>query len=131
MTDRPNKAEVGKIGEDTASRWLKSKGFKIIERNYWKKWGEIDIVTQKDNVLHFVEVKAVVRRIEPFDLTQGNYAPEDNVHSWKLKRLSRAIQTYLLDREIDDEQEWQIDVLTVELDFDTRRARINLLPDVG
>ncbi len=144
MTDKPNKAQVGKIGEDTASRWLESKGYKIIERNYWKKWGEIDIVARRDDptkdggsILHFIEVKSVSRRAKPVGGESGDnpietdYLAEDNVHPWKLKRLSRAIQTYLLERKINEEQVWQIDVLTLELDFATRRAKVKLLPDVG
>ena len=33
--------------------------FKILDRNYRKKWGEIDIVAKKDNILHFIEVKTI------------------------------------------------------------------------
>jgi len=133
MTDRPNKAEVGKIGEDTACKYLKKQGFVIVERNYWQKWGEIDIVAQKNTVLHFVEVKAVTREIQPVPqyLALDSYDAMDNIHSWKLKRLSRAIQTYLLQRNIPDDQEWQVDVITVELNFETRNARIKYLPDIG
>jgi len=122
--DRPNRAEVGKIGEETACKYLKKHGFTIVERNYWKKWGEIDIVAQKDSTLHFVEVKAVVRN------PVSEYEPEENVHNWKLKRLSRAIQTYLSERKIDEEAAWQLDVITVELDFETRNARVKILEDI-
>ena len=52
-----NKQKVGEIGENVASEYLKKKGFKILERNYWKKWGELDIIAQKGDVIHFVEVK--------------------------------------------------------------------------
>jgi|SRR3989344_4818083 len=129
----PNRAEVGKIGEDTACKYLKKHGFTIIERNYRKKWGEIDVVARKacptsggdmSYTLHFVEVKAVSGK-------KVGYEPEENVHPWKLKRLSRAIQTYLLERKIDEEQFWQIDVITVELDFDTRNAKVLMLEDVS
>ncbi len=50
---------VGKIGEDCACKYLQKLGYKIVDRNYLKKWGEIDIVAQKDKKLHFVEVKSV------------------------------------------------------------------------
>lgn len=131
MADKPNKAQVGKVGEDTACKWLKSKGYIIVERNYWKKWGEIDIVANKAGILHFVEVKAVSRSLRSSTpKLEDEYHAEENVHPWKLQRLSRVIQTYLLERKIDDEQAWQIDVLTVELDFDTRRALVKLLPDI-
>jgi len=47
---------IGRLGEDIATGYLKNRGFHIITRNYRKKWGEIDIIAKKDNVLHFVEV---------------------------------------------------------------------------
>jgi|SRR3989338_3853923 len=132
MTDRPNRAEVGKIGEETACRYLKKHGFATVERNYWKKWGEIDIVAKKNNTLHFVEVKAVARLLGPrASKSSDSYDVEENVHPWKLRRLSRAIQTYLLERHISDDQEWQVDVITVELDFTTRNARVKMLDDIG
>ena len=136
MTDRPDRAQVGRIGEDTACKYLQKHGFTIIERNYWQKWGEIDVVAEKDtassnglrsaSTLHFIEVKTVVGF-----RSNDDYQAEDNVHPWKLQRFSRAIQTYLLQRNVPDEKEWQVDVLTVELDFETRRARVKLLPDIG
>ena len=145
MDNRPDRAQVGKIGEDTACKYLKKHGFTITERNYWQKWGEIDVVAEKDTVLHFVEVKSVIREVRPVPRGQpsgksgglasesdpDSYDPEENVHPWKLKRLRRAIQTYLLQRNVSDEKEWQVDVLTVELDFETRKARVKLLPDIG
>src|SRR3989344_2093615 len=128
MTDRPNRAEVGKTGEDTACRWLISKGYKIIERNYWKKFGEIDIVATKDGTLHFVEVKSVTRSLA--HSRDADYDALDNVHPWKLKRLSRAIQIYLSERKVDDEADWQVDIITIELDYDIRNARVRFLDDV-
>ncbi len=48
---------TAKLGEEIATNYLKNKGYKIIERNFRKGYGEIDIITIKDNVLIFVEVK--------------------------------------------------------------------------
>lgn len=132
----PNRASVGKQGEDTACKYLESKGFKIVERNYWKKFGEIDIIaTNIQNgvkALHFVEVKAVTRSLGPQgDKDNDSYDALDNIHPWKLKRLSRAIQIYLSERNIDDDQEWQVDVISIELDYDTRKARVRMFEDIG
>jgi putative endonuclease len=49
---------TGKLGEDIAAHYLKTKGFEILEQNHWKPYGEIDIVAIKQGRLHFVEVKA-------------------------------------------------------------------------
>jgi putative endonuclease len=116
------KQKVGKIGEDTACKFLMKHGFEIVDRNYWKKWGEIDIVAKKDNFLHFIEVKSVSH--------ETDFAPEENVHPWKQKRLTRVIQTYLLDKKIPDNIEWQIDVMAVFLDFAKRTAKIRMTENV-
>jgi len=96
---RTEKRKLGDIGEGVACVFLEKNGFIIIEKNYLRKWGEIDIVAKKADVIHFVEVKSV--SCVTFDNISGDYRPEDNMHPWKLKRLSRVIQTYLLDRKID------------------------------
>src|SRR3990167_10829012 len=96
--------KTGNIGEELATSFLRGRGFKIIERNYRKKWGELDIVAELDGILHFVEVKAI---------SNPNFRPEDAVRAGKKKRMSRAIRTYLLDRKISDETDFQIDVAAV------------------
>lgn len=120
-----DKQKVGQIGEETACKFLMKKGFAIIDRNYRKKWGEIDIIAEKDRVLHFVEVKSVSHSVSP-----ETWQPEENVHPWKQKRLSRAIQTYLLEKQIDENTEWQLDVLAVFLDFNTRKAKFRLTENI-
>lgn len=117
-----NKQKVGEIGENIACRFLMKRGFEIKDRNYRKKWGEIDIIAQKDNIFHFIEVKTVTQETE--------YLPEENVHPWKRKRLSRAIQTYVLENKVSDETEWQVDIMAVFLDFKTKKAKIRTTENV-
>ena len=52
-----NKRQSGSIGEDMAVEFLKSRGVKILERNYQNRFGEIDIIGREDNTLLFIEVK--------------------------------------------------------------------------
>jgi putative endonuclease len=54
--------EVGKIGEDIACKYLKSKGYKIIERNFRRKWGEIDIVCKKRSGIFSTNNAQVIHR---------------------------------------------------------------------
>jgi hypothetical protein len=74
-------------------------------------------------------------------LETDSYRPEDNLHPWKLKRLSRVIQTYLLgykgDRDVflqkggrAYETDWQFDVMVVYLDIKGLQAKINYLEDI-
>jgi len=52
-----NKRAKGKIGEDTASSYLAKNGYQILQRNYYTRYGEIDIIAKKDDTIVFVEVK--------------------------------------------------------------------------
>ena len=56
------KISLGKYGEDYTCRFLKTKRYKIIERNYRSLWGEIDIIAKDKNVLVFIEVKTQIGR---------------------------------------------------------------------
>ena len=128
--NRTEKRKLGDIGENVACDFLKKKGFEIKERNYLRKWGEIDIVAKKSNIIHFIEVKSV--SCVTFDNvshgTMGEFRPEDNMHPWKLRRLSRVIQTYLLDKKLD--QEWQLDLITVKIDQKNRLARAEIIENI-
>ena len=143
------KQKIGEKGEEVATKFLVKHGFSIIDRNYTKKWGEIDIVAEKEGKLHFVEVKRVSSSFaEPTRstggasadrrVTQNNvshvtndaYRPEDNMHPWKLKRLSRTIQTYLLSERVPEDKEWQVDLLVVYLNMETRQARVKVVSDI-
>lgn len=129
------KRKLGNIGERIAVRYLKDQGYKILDRNYQKKWGEIDIVvlqgrspgdSPQECVLVFVEVKTKGR-------TKGDspqdYSPEENIHWQKQKRLIRTAQTYLLEKHYPSETNWQIDTIAVELDFEKRRANLRHIKD--
>ncbi len=119
---------IGRKGEDIACDYLKNSGFKIIERNYLRKWGELDIVAQKAKTLHFIEVKTVSRDLSVIHETQDAYRPEDNMHPWKLKRLSRAIQTFLMEGELDDE--WLFDLITVYIDEKNKKSQVSFIEDI-
>ncbi len=123
---------VGKVGEEVAVKYLVQNGFEITERNYSKKWGELDIVALKDEKLHFVEVKTL-----SWDSVEGEsgehmnrYRPEDNMHPQKLKRLARVTESYLASKRCAQGREWQFDVAAVFLDMERREARVKMLWDL-
>ena len=127
--------EVGKIGEDVAEKFLISKGLEIVERNYRKPYGELDIVAREKSgngdCLHFVEVKTVSHGMTKVGggVAHETHRPEENVHPQKLRRLARVIQTYLFSRGKDAER-WQFDVVCVYLNTEIRRARVKWLKDI-
>lgn len=125
-----DKQVVGKIGEDSVCKYLKNKGFTILDRNYLKKWGEIDIVAKKDGIIHFIEVKSVSCEMKKFNVSHETYRPEENVHLYKINRLRKVIQTYILDKQIDEESNWQCDIATVKVDISQRIARVSFIEDI-
>jgi putative endonuclease len=124
------KRELGDKGEEVVCRYLESRGYRILERNYWKPWGEIDIIAEKGPTLSFVEVKSVLREMGEGISRETSYRPEENMHPAKIKRLHRAIQTYLLERKVPESRPWQLDLACAFLDFSTHKARVELLENI-
>lgn len=122
-----NTRHIGDLGEEVACTWLKKRGYLIIEQNYLKKWGEIDIVAAKDKIVHFIEVKSVF--VKEYEGNKG-HRPEENVHELKVRRLKRVIQTYLLERRLGLEAEFRFHVVVVYMNSVTRRARVNFMENI-
>lgn len=120
--------DVGKIGEDISCEFLEGRGFSILERNFRRPYGEIDIVAREtDGTLIFVEVKTVsweTGRPVPYE----THRPEENVHPEKLKRIANTIQSYLMTH--PSEEKWRFDVLAVYLDTSSKTAQVRHLKDV-
>ena len=81
MHDRGKEAEAG------ACRFLESKGFTILERNYFSRYGEIDIIAQGEEFLIFAEVKARGEKT----LAQ----PKESVTRSKQQKIIRTAKMYL------------------------------------
>lgn len=106
-----NKKQIGDIGEDLCCRFLINNGFEIIERNYKRNCGEIDIIGFRKGTIHFFEVKTVSR--ETFNLKYiDEYRPEDNVSHAKNNKIEKVTRLFLLERGFVDDF-IQIDLLTV------------------
>jgi len=117
--------EMGKQGEELAVKHYVKRGFKILKRNYQKKWGEIDIIAKKNNILYFIEVKSVSHETD-----FNNFLPEENVRQFKKDRLKRTINTYLAEKNVSCETDFQIDVVAIYLNNQTRESKIRVLEDV-
>jgi putative endonuclease len=105
-----SKSELGKLGEDLACRYLKKKGYKVIERNYLKPWGELDIVTiSPEKILVFVEVKTVKG---PQPMITG----EDQVTRAKLIKSRRAAELYANGSNLLTDKGWRIDLIAITVD---------------
>ncbi|MFT7645147.1 MAG: putative endonuclease [Candidatus Paceibacteria bacterium] len=123
--------EIGALGEQIASKYLKKHGFTIIETNYLKKWGEIDLVARGTSLVKFVEVKTVsyeTKEMLQAAISRGTWRPEENVHESKVKRLHRAIESWIIDN--DYEGEWEIDVIAVRMVPREKYATVKYLPNI-
>jgi putative endonuclease len=79
--------ETGRHGEELAVEWLLAQGFAILHRNWKYSYFELDVIASKDNILHFIEVKA--RTTDTFGY------PEEGVTAKKLERLMNAGEEFL------------------------------------
>lgn len=97
--------DTGKKGEALAAVWFEEKGYSIIHTNWRHKNLEVDIIASKNNILHFIEVKAVTT------LKFGN--PEDKVSEKKIRNLINASEEYLFQH--PQWQRIQFDVLSITM----------------
>lgn len=116
------------MGENIAARFVKRHGFRIIIRNYRKKWGELDIVAFKDGILHVFEVKST--KVSHFTEIRDRHRLEDNVHNNKLARIRRTVQTFLVETGRGVEVDFYFHVITVKIDARHLRNRICWIKNV-
>lgn len=121
--------EIGKKGEELAVSFLMKQGFSVIERNFNVREGELDIVAEKDKVLHCVEVKTIKVR-DLSSLEHLRIRPEDNLTQEKYRKLRITFEMFKKARGVPSETKEQIDLACVYLDMEKRQARIKLLQNV-
>ena len=118
MSDHRQK--LGRWGEQQAAQYLESHGYKVLDRNWRCRRGEIDLVAKEGDVLVFVEVKT--RRGRDYG------TPEEALTRHKVKRLLELGQRYMLERDIED-VDWRVDLVAVELDKQGKLLRFEHVPN--
>lgn len=103
-----NRREIGKKYEKEASKYLVSNGYKIIEKNYYCKIGEIDIIAKDEDYLCFIEVKYR----DKVSLASGLYAVDKD----KQKTIYKVASLYMLDKKISDDTKCRFDVVSIDGD---------------
>lgn len=85
--------EIGNDGEELAVAYLESKGYTIIERNYFFERAEVDIVAFDEQCIVFVEVKM---------RSSNRYGePEEYVDEEKIENIYKAAEAWLYERKMD------------------------------
>ncbi len=113
------KRKFGDLGEKIAEHYLIGKGYGVIEKNYQKPWGEIDLVCRKQNRIVFVEVKTREKK------NVEHFLAESAVNKGKIRKLQKICETYLSEKKYAYSQEWQIDVLAIYIEKENKKARVN------
>lgn len=130
------KNKIGAIGEKIAARFLKNKGFTILDQNYLKKWGEIDLIARKKvknkQTIHFIEVKTVSYETKTY-LNKARaireWRPEERVTREKLQKMHRTIESWLGENNSED-IDWQIDVVAVRVVPHEKYATVKYIQNV-
>lgn len=116
------KTDFGKYGEELAAQFLSKHGYKIIDRNFRIRGGEIDIVAIESNTVVIIEVKT--RTSHKFGL------PEESITAYKLKFLERAAKFYRSSRRNLPPAE-RIDIVTVDFTDSQASPQIHLIKNAG
>ena len=137
-----SRKKLGEIGEKIAEDFLKRKGYKILDRNFsirsafGPKTGEIDIVAEprrnpfgilrgkKDKIISFVEVKTVLTAPPAFEGRGSSISPEQKVNFQKQRKLIKTAQSWLMKNKIPLNKKWQIDVIAIKIDLDSKKAKL-------
>lgn len=106
--------KIGSLGERIALNYLQRKGYRFLDKNFkYSVLGEIDLIVEKNKIVHFVEVKT---------RKKGFGYPEEAVNRKKIEKIYQVIPVYL--RKISQFKEAQLDVISIELDYQQQIAHL-------
>jgi putative endonuclease len=125
--------KLGILGEKIAENFLENKGYQILDKNYSKDFisgpqrGEIDIVARKATIISFVEVKALTENgRELFSAT----SPEEKFNFGKKRKIIKMAESWLMEKKIPLDCKWQIDVISVRINLEDKKAKISHFKNV-
>lgn len=115
-------AQIGRLGENIAADYLEKNNYKILVRNWRHKFGELDIICQQNKGIIFVEVKTM-------KMGSRFGEPLEKVNYNKLRKLQQLGELFLIKEKYPEDTTWQIDVISIELDYKKRRAKLAHIQD--
>jgi putative endonuclease len=128
LSDKTRK-DIGNLGESAVCEYLRRLGFTIVDRNVARKTGEIDIIAQNGETLHFVEVKSTLCKEFPnLKDNRDTYDPSANLHALKIQKIARTAEWYMANNEWEGES--QIDGALVWLRERDGVAYVRYFPQI-
>ena len=112
------RGELGRRGEEIAAERLASQGYRIIERNFRTREGEVDLIAWEGQLLAFIEVKS--RRGRAYGL------PEESITATKSERLIAVAHAYMQGMDAPPE-DWRIDAVAIEFGVGTTVRRFEII----
>jgi len=94
----------GSFAEKEAEKYLKKKGYSILEKNFSTPLGEIDLIVEKDGILIFVEVKAGKQ--------DSDFSPAVHYNFQKQKKLLQLAKFYEAKTKFDQQMQFDLVVVT-------------------
>lgn len=139
------KQKIGRLGEEIAHKYLIKHNYSILEQNYTRKCGEVDIIAYSkiSKEICFFEVKSIILHRDVLHETRGSeydfahnsinkwersYNPMENVTRLKKLRLYRTANLYLKDIKYYGDK-WKICFLSVKISMQNRIARVEYFED--
>lgn len=113
---------IGRIGENKAATYLQKKGYLILEKNAYSRFGEIDIICRTGNTVVFVEVKTRT------NATKGK--PYEAVTYRKLLHLKRTIDYYLVEKKLYNLKH-RLDVISIDYNQESEKFVIQHFENVA
>ena len=110
---------LGVFGEDEAVKFLKKNGYKIIERNYKCRYGEIDIIAKQKNTWCFIEVKTIQK--------SASKSPFEKIDKTKLEHIENSAACYIAKNKLGNEK---IRFEAIGIRVSEGKTEIELLKDI-
>lgn len=124
-----SRREIGALGERIAAQYAVHHGMRVVDRNVTRKTGELDLIGQDGDTLHFIEVKTMlVDELPVARSTTDEYDPSLNLHEAKVRKVARTAEWYVAEH--GWEGEWQVDGCLIWLRRRDGKAFVRYLPQI-
>ena len=130
MKQKMSHSAVGRVGENIAVGWLKRRGFVLLIRNYRALGGELDVVMQKDGVVHCFEVKTQQHTDNFPQKGTDRYMPDMHYTVHKHRTVWRVFEAYLRHNRGGTHVPHAVHLVCVEIHPPTQKARVWVAWDV-